>query len=205
MKENAAHDGHSQSHDVFNSPDKFVEKFDGPERDEWQKPDEVISSFNLTDDATVAEIGAGTGYFAIRIAEQVKDGQIVCFEQAPKMAEYLGKRVKELGLVNVEVRTDGIDGILTLDKQADLIFSVDVYHHIQDRVRFFAQAAQKLSPEGKMVIIDRTGEKIEGQPTGHRVPADKVKEEMKEAGFEFVEELDFLLPVQYYLSFKRIA
>ena len=205
MKENTAHGSHSQSHDVFNSPEKFVEKFDGPERDGWQKPNEVIRSFNLTDDATVAEIGAGTGYFSIRLAEQVKNGQVVCFEQAPKMAEYLEKRVKELGLDNVEVRTDGSDGILTLDKQADLIFSVDVYHHIQDRVRFFTQAAEKLSPEGKIVIIDRTEEKMEGQPTGHRIPVDTVKEEMKQAGFEFVEEQDFLLPVQYYLSFKRVA
>lgn len=201
MKENAAR----EANDVFNRPEIFVEKFDGPERDEWQKPDEVIKSFNLVEDATVAEIGAGTGYFAVRLAEQVKNVQIICFEQSPKMAAYLGKRVKELGLSNVDVRMDGSDGVLTLEKKADLIFSVDVYHHIQDRVGFFTQAAQALSPEGRVVIIDRTEERVEGHPTGHRIPADTVKEEMRVAGLELAEEFDFLLPVQYYLSFKHVS
>jgi hypothetical protein len=51
------HLGHS--HDVFNNPEMFVEKFDAPERDDWQKPDEVIQSFKLSPDARVIEIGAG--------------------------------------------------------------------------------------------------------------------------------------------------
>lgn len=203
MKQHTAHEVSSQSLDVFNSPEMFVAKFDSPERNTWQRPDEVIRSFNLTDDSIVVEIGAGTGYFAVRLAEFIKNGKIVCFEQAPKMAEYLENRLKELRLNNVAVRTDGSDGILVLEKQADLIFSVDVYHHIQDRISFFTHAAQSLSIEGKLVIIDRTEEKVEGQPAGHRISVETVKAEMKAAGLEFVEELNFLSPVQYYLSFKR--
>ncbi|HWU24500.1 MAG TPA: class I SAM-dependent methyltransferase, partial [Candidatus Paceibacterota bacterium] len=144
-----------------------------------------------------------TGYFAVRLAEQLKNGQVICFEQAPKMAEYLENRLRESGFSNTKVRTDGSDGNLALEKQADLIFSVDVYHHIQDRGRFFAQLAQSLSAEGRIVIIDRTEEKVENQPAGHRVSTEMVKEEMKAAGLVFVEELNFLLPIQYYLSFKR--
>jgi SAM-dependent methyltransferase len=194
MKINNEHESSHASQDVFNNPEIFIEKFDGADRDEWQKPDEVIKSFN---------IGAGTGYFSVRLAEQVRNGKVICFEQASKMAEYLQNRVRDLGLTNVEVRSDGTDGVFTLEKQADVIFSVDVYHHIQDPKRFFAKVAQNLSTDGVLVVIDRTEEKIEGQPTGHRVPAEKVIEEMGVAGFELVEKLDFLLPVQYYLSFKR--
>lgn len=204
MKINNDRGNSDTSRNVFDRPEMFVEKFDGPERDEWQKPDEVIKSFNLKDDSIVVDIGAGTGYFPVRLAEQVKNGKVICFEQAPKMAEYLENRVRDLGLSNVEVRSDGSDGIFTLEQPADLIFSVDVYHHIEDRISFFGHVAQNLSTEGLLVVIDRTEEKAEGQPTGHRVPAEKVIEEMKVAGFEHVESLDFLLPVQYYLSFKRI-
>ncbi len=203
MKINSGHGGGHASRDVFNNPEIFVDKFDGPDRDEWQKPDEVIKSFKLRDDSIVVDIGAGTGYFSVRLAEQVRNGKVICFEQASKMAEHLQNRVRDLGLTNVEVRSDGTDGIFLLEKQADVIFSVDVYHHIQDPKRFFAEVAQNLSTGGVLVVIDRTEEKIEGQPTGHRVPAEKVIEEMRVAGFELVEKLDFLLPVQYYLSFKR--
>ena len=203
MKINNEHESCHASQDVFNNPEIFIEKFDGVDRDEWQKPDEVIKSFKLRDDSVVVDIGAGTGYFSVRLAERVKNGKVICFEQASKMAEYIQNRVRDLGLTNVEVRSDGTDGVFSLEKQADVIFSVDVYHHIQDPKRFFAEVAQNLSTDGVLVVIDRTEEKIESQPTGHRVPAEKVIEEMGVAGFELVEKLDFLLPVQYYLSFKR--
>jgi cyclopropane fatty-acyl-phospholipid synthase-like methyltransferase len=196
------HGGHS--HNVFDNPLMFVEKFDGPERDEWQKPDEVIKSFNLHDDAVVIDIGAGTGYFTIRLADRLKNGKIFAFEQAPKMAEYLYDRVSKLGFNNVDVRTTESGGSPELEEKVDLIFSVDVYHHLENRINYFTKVSEYLKPEGVLVVIDRTEGKVAGQPMGHRVPQEKVKEEMKEAGFELVEELGFLLPVQYYLAFKRV-
>lgn len=140
MKINNEHGSSHASQDVFNNPEIFIEKFDGVDRDEWQKPDEVIKSFKLRDDSVVVDIGAGTGYFSVRLAEQVRNGKVICFEQASKMAEYLQNRVRDLGLTNVEVRSDGTDGVFTLEKQADVIFSVDVYHHIQDPKRFFCRS-----------------------------------------------------------------
>jgi len=205
--ENNATEHHhtSQGQSVFDTPEMFVEKFDGPERDQWQKPDEVIASFNLPPDATVVEVGAGTGYFAVRLAEHVRNGKIITFDQSKNMASYLGNRVRELGLTNVESRVSEADGSLQMQEQADLIFSVDVYHHLQDRVAYFSKLSGHLKPDGVLAIIDRTEEKVEGQPTGHRVPAGTVKKEMREAGFELVNEFDFLLPIQYYLTFKRAS
>ncbi|HRK61479.1 MAG TPA: class I SAM-dependent methyltransferase [Candidatus Omnitrophota bacterium] len=199
------HQSHAGSHDVFDNVEMFIEKFDGAERDEWQKPDEVIKSFNLPDDAVVVEVGAGTGYFAVRLAPQVKNGKVICYDQSAKMISYLGNRVSELGLTNVDARSTGPDGGLELEEKANLIFSVDVYHHLNDRVAYFSKIAQYLKPGGALVVIDRTEEKVEGQPTGHRVPKEKIIEEMKEAGFELATDFDFLLPVQYYLAFKRAA
>ncbi len=193
----------SDSHNIFDNPELFIEKFDGTERDDWQKPNEVIKTFSISSDAVVVEIGAGTGYFAVRLAKHVKYGHIFAYEQAPKMADYLRDRVNKLGLNNVDVRMTEPDGSLVLEKPADLIFSVDVYHHIHDRVSYFAKVLQNLKSKGMLVVIDRTEEKVEGQPMGHRVPTATVKKEMQEAGFELIEELSMLLPVQYYLAFKR--
>lgn len=200
---NSAHHHNSGSQNVFDSPELFIEKFDGPDREKWQKPTEVIEAFDISSDAVVVEIGAGTGYFAVRLAEHVKDGYIIAFEQAPKMADYLKDRVIKLGLRNVDVRMTEPDGSLVLEKPADLIFSVDAYHHISDRVAYFANVRQHLKPDGVLVVIDRTEEKVEGQPLGHRIPASKVIAEMKEAGFTLTQELELLQPVQYYLAFKR--
>jgi cyclopropane fatty-acyl-phospholipid synthase-like methyltransferase len=162
----------------------------------------VIRTFNLPDDAVVVEIGSGTGYFAVRLAGQVKNGKVIAFDQSANMVSYLEDRVSELGLNNIDAHTTEPDGSIALEEKADLIFSVDVYHHMQDQIPYFSNLASQLKPEGKLVIIDRTEEEVEGQPSGHRIPVEKVKEEMKEAGFELVEELDFLLPIQYYLTFK---
>ena len=194
-----------KSNNIFDNVDMFVEKFDGADRDEWQKPHKVIESFNLSDDAVVVEVGSGTGYFAVRLAPLLKNGKVICFDQSAQMISYLEKRTKELGLTNIDARTTEPDGNFKLEEKADLIFSVDVYHHMKDRISYFSDIAEYMKPNGAIVVIDRTDEKIEGQPMGHRVPKEKIKEEMKEAGFELVNDLDFLLPVQYYLAFKRAS
>ncbi len=192
-------------HDIFSNPKVLVEKFDAPDRDEWQKPDEVIASFNLPDDAIVVEIGSSTGYFAVRLAPHLKNGKVIGFEPSPKMATYLQNRATKLGLTNIYARASESDGSIKLEESADLIFSVDVYHHLTDRIAYFSNIAQYLKSGGVVVVIDRTEEKVEGQPMGHRVPKGQIVKEMKEAGFELTQEFDFLLPVQYYLSFKRTS
>lgn len=204
MKDNNnSNQGHSNN--IFDNVEMFIEKFDGAERDEWQKPDKVVESFNLPDDAVVVEVGSGTGYFAVRLAPLLKNGKVICFDQSSQMTSYLENRAKELGLTNVDARTTEPDGSLKLKEEADLIFSVDVYHHMKDRIAYFSKIAEYLKPDGAIVVIDRTDEKIEGQPMGHRVPKEEIKKEMKEAGFELVNDFDFLLPVQYYLAFKRVS
>jgi cyclopropane fatty-acyl-phospholipid synthase-like methyltransferase len=195
------HEDHSNS--IFDNVEIFIEKFDGADRDGWQKPDEVIRAFDLPDNAVVVDIGSGTGYFAVRIAPYVKNGKVICFDQSSPMTAHLRDRANELGLSNIDARITKSDGSFELEEKADLIFSVDVYHHLQDRVAYFSKITQHLKPKGVFVVIDRTEEKIEGQPTGHRVSAEKVKEEMKQAGFELVNDFGFLLPVQYYLAFKK--
>ncbi len=198
---NNSNQGHSNN--IFDNVEIFIEKFDGADRDEWQKPGKVIESFNLSDDSVVVEVGSGTGYFAVRLAPLLKNGKVICFDQSSRMTSYLENRAKELGLINVDARSTEPDGSFTLEEKANLIFSVDVYHHMKDRVAYFSKIAEYLKPDGIIVVIDRTDEKVEGQPTGHRVPKEEIKKEMKEAGFELVNDFDFLLPVQYYLVFKR--
>ncbi len=206
MKINTDHNDnrHSTEHaqNTFDNVGMFAEKFDSPERAVWQKPDEVIASFNLPDTATVVDIGAGTGYFTVRLAQYLKSGKIIAFDQARKMVEYLAERSRALGLPNVDVRKIESGERLDLKEKVDLIFCVDVYHHLSDRVVFFSSLLEHLNMGGSVVIIDRTKDEVPEHLKGHRVAPEIAKEEMAEAGFTLSSESDLLLPCQYYLTFK---
>src|SRR6185436_14140618 len=66
---------HTHQHS-FGDADKWSKVFDDPERDAWQKPHEVIQALSLKPDARVADVGAGTGYFAVRLAHMLPKGRV---------------------------------------------------------------------------------------------------------------------------------
>jgi cyclopropane fatty-acyl-phospholipid synthase-like methyltransferase len=195
------HEHHSPHH-RFDDPSALATHLDAPERDVWQQPEAVIESFQLADDATVAEIGPATGYFAVRLARRLKHGTVIGLDAEPKMVAYLQQRAAELGLTNIDARLAHSDQAIDLHQPVDLLLCVDTYHHLTDRVVYFSTCRHQLKADGKLIIIDRAANAPEGPPAGHRIPSATVKEELTNAGFTCVAELDFLLPYQYYLAFR---
>lgn len=193
--------GAPHAHHSFDDPAAFAQRLDAPERDVWQKPEHVIASFQLSPDATVAEIGAGTGYFVVRLARHLPNGTVIGLDAEPKMVAYVQQRAAELGLTNVDVRLAQQDAASALHEQVDLLLCVDTYHHLADRVAFFATYLTHLKVGGKLVIIDRALNAPEGPPADHRLSPETVKQELTQAGFTPVADMDFLLPYQYYLMF----
>jgi cyclopropane fatty-acyl-phospholipid synthase-like methyltransferase len=206
MRDNHGHhphhtdEGHAHHHS-FDDPSAFAQRLDAPERDDWQKPEEVIASFQLRDDATVAEIGAGTGYFVVRLASYLANGTVIGLDAQPQMVEYLRQRAAELGLTNVDARLVQPADALPLTEQLDLLLCVDTYHHIADRIALFSRYAKHLKRGGKLVIIDRAIDAPEGPPAEMRLSTENVQAELAQAGFALVAEMNFLLPYQFYLAF----
>jgi cyclopropane fatty-acyl-phospholipid synthase-like methyltransferase len=205
MKEHIDHHvptiGAPPAHHSFDNPAAFAQRLDAPERDVWQKPEHVIASFQLSDDATVAEIGSGTGYFVVRLARYLTNGKVIGLDTAPQMVAYLQQRAEQLGLTNVDARHAPQDAAIALTEQVDLLLCVDTYHHLADRVAYFSHYSKHIKRGGKLIIIDRAVDAPEGPPADHRLPTETVKQELTNAGFTPVTELDFLLPYQYYLVF----
>ena len=201
---NATYHGGDHSHHAFDNTELFTKRFDAPERDEWQKPSQVIDSLNLPDDSTVAEIGAGTGYFTVRLAKHLKKGKVIVLESAPKMAAYLEDRVEKLSLTNVDILLSETGNQMYLPEKVDLIMCVDSYHHITERVSYFSSLKQQLKHGGRIVIIDRPADSPVAPPHEYQTPPELVEKEMKQAGLELAQKFDFLLPHQFYLSFKPI-
>jgi len=192
-------DGHF--HHRFEDADRWAEVFDDPARDEWQKPDEVVAALALAPDARVADLGAGTGYFTVRLARQAPEGKVYAVDIEPDMVRHLEERAKGESLGNV-VAVLGKPDDPSLPEAVDVVLVVDTYHHIADRVAYFQRLASSLRDGGRLVIIDFTAESPMGPPVEHRISADQVIAELGKAGYALSKRHDFL-PNQYFLELTR--
>ena len=195
----AAQAPHTHQHE-FGDADKWAEVFDDPKRDGWQKPHEVIKALALKPDAVVADIGAGTGYFAVRFARMLPQGKIYAADIEPDMVRHLAQRAKREQLANVFAIQSATDDA-RLPEKVDLALFVDTYHHIEDRSRYFARLKGTLAPQGRVAIVDFTLDSEIGPPPRARVTPEQVKRELAKAGYELAGEHDFL-PNQYFLVFR---
>ena len=195
----AAQSPHTRDHS-FGDAEKWAKVFDDPKRDAWQKPHEVIRALALKPDAVVADIGSGTGYFAMRFAHMVPKGRVYGVDTEPDMVKHLAERAKREGMGNVTA-VAGAPGDPRLPEKADLVVLVDVYHHIENRGQYFSRLRDSLKPGGRVAVIDFRMESPDGPPKAARIAPAKVKAELKQAGYVLDREHGFL-PNQYFLVFR---
>jgi SAM-dependent methyltransferase len=196
----AAQVPHTHQHG-FGDAEKWARVFDDPERDAWQKPHQVIQALALKPDAVVADLGAGTGYFSVRLARMLPKGKVYAVDLEPDMVKYLGERARREGLKNVTAVAAAPDDA-RLPRKVDLVLLVDVYHHIDDRERYFSKLAGSLAPGSRVAVIDFKLDSPRGPPKSSRVPPERVKAELARAGYALTAEHAFL-PDQYFLEFSR--
>ena len=196
----AAQAPHTHRHS-FGDAEKWAHVFDDPERDAWQKPHQVIQALGLRPDAVIADIGAGTGYFAVRFANMVPAGKVYAVDVEADMVRYLAERAKKEKRPNL-VAVKGAAGDPRLPEKADLVVLVGVYHHIEQRERYFRALAASLKPGGRIAVIDFRMDSPSGPPKSARVAPERVKAELAAAGYALSEEHGFL-PRQYFLVFTR--
>jgi SAM-dependent methyltransferase len=185
----------------FAGAEQWARMFDDPERDRWQRPHEVIQALRLAPDAIVADIGAATGYFTVRIAHMTPGGRVYGVDIEPDMVKYLSERARRENLQNVASLLAKADDSM-LPVPVDLALLVDTYHHIDDRPAYFRRLKAHLKPAGEVAIIDFTADSPIGPPPGGRVGPVEVKNEMTQAGYSLAAEHTFL-PNQYFLVFRQ--
>ena len=116
------------------------------------------------------------------------------------MVKYLAERAERESLKNLSALM-GTPSDPRLPEKADLIVMVNVFHHIADRERYFRNLRGSLKPGGRIAIIDHNMDSREGPPRSARIAPERVKAELKSAGYAFVQEHGFL-PTQYFLVFR---
>jgi len=186
-------------HQRFDEPERWAREFEDPSRDAWQKPDEVIAALALKEDASVADLGAGTGYFSVRLARALPKGWVYGVDLEPAMTQYLEDRASREELGNLLTLTATEDSP-QLPAAVDCVLIVDTFHHLEDRVNYFYRLRSWLSPGGTLAIIDFNAKSTIGPPPEHRLSPEQVTEELTRAGFTLAAHHDFL-PNQYFLVF----
>ena len=193
----------SDHHHSFSDAEKWAHEFDDPGRDKWQKPHEVIQALKLRPDDAVADIGAGTGYFTVRLAHNVPQGRVYGVDIEPAMLKYLAERAQKQGLANVTAIAGAPDDA-RLPAKVDLVLMVDVYHHIENRDAYFRKLRDSLKPGGRIAIIDFRMDAPAGPPKSARIAPARVQAELKKAGYALAAQHGFL-PNQYFLIFAAGA
>ncbi len=184
-------------HHRFDNAEQWAKVFDDPKRDAWQEPDRVIAALELTRTMTVADIGAGTGYFTMRLAPLVKE--VVATDIEPNLIAYIKDRAKREGIANVRAQMTPPD-----DPQlvaVDRILVVDVWHHLGDRKAYAKRLAAALEPGGFVAVVDFKLDATMGPPKQHRLAPDAIVEDLNAAGLDA--KLAIELTEQYIVIARR--
>jgi ubiquinone/menaquinone biosynthesis C-methylase UbiE len=179
------------------SSDEYAKVLEDPSRDAWQKPHEVVMALDLKPTDVVADIGAGTGYFARRFAHHA--GTVYAVDIDPALLAIAGKDAPK-NLVTVLAAPDN-PGLT--NAVADVIFFCDVLHHIENRPAYYEKVARALKPGGRVVVIDFFKRELPvGPPMAMKLSESEVVTELQKAGFRLARKLE-MLPYQYYLVFEK--
>lgn len=164
----------------FEDADEWAKVFDDPERDAWQEPDRVIASLALDKTMVVADIGAGTGYFAVRIAPLV--AEVIATDIEPDMIRHLRERAEREGHDNIRAVLTPPDDPQLAAGTIDRILVADVWHHLGDRRAYATKLAAALAPDGLVAIVDFKLDATRGPPREHRLAPETVIADLEAAG-----------------------
>jgi arsenite methyltransferase len=196
-----AHHGAEMDH-RFSGADKWTRILDDPARDAWQRPDDVLRALELTPAMTVADVGAGTGYFAVRLARAVPEGQVIATDVEVDMVRHLEARARRERLPNLRAvrATDAVSGLAA--NSVDRILVVHVWHHLADRRAFARGLAAALRPGGKTVVVDFNLGAERGPPPNLRLPPEAITGDLAAAGLT-AKVSAVALPDQYLVEARR--
>jgi len=174
-----------------------------PDRDEWQRADQIMDALGVGEASFVADLGAGSGWFTIQLAGRVGPNGLVLAEDIQRpMIQAIKIRVDRIGLKNVTT----VLGTATdprLPVPVDAVLIVDAYHEMEQPVELLRNVATKLKPAGRIGIVDFT--KDGGGPgpaMEERVDPEVVIRDAQAAGLVLRSRENFL-KYQYMLVFEK--
>jgi ubiquinone/menaquinone biosynthesis C-methylase UbiE len=197
------HGQQRDTHPRLFPPEQLV-LLEGADRSEWQQPDRVMDALGIADGFRVADVGAGGGWFTIRLARRVgPQGKVYAEDIQPEMIVSIEQRVKREDLANVEIRS-GTASDPNLPKGLNAVLMVDTYPQIREPIVVLTKIAASLAPNGKLGIVDfkPDGAGGPGPDLSERISPDVIKRQAAAAGLKLLSHETFL-KYQYLLVFGK--
>ena len=175
---------------------------EGPDREAWQRPEQIMDALLIGEESVVADLGAGGGWFTIRLANRAVNGRVYAEDIQREMIESIKRRVEREGRKNVSFIL-GTPTDPRLPEPVDAVLIVDAYHEMSDPEALLRNVSKSLKPAGRLGIVDYTMEGGgPGPPTDERVDPERVIHDAQKAGLRLISRGTFLR-YQYLLVFGR--
>lgn len=174
-----------------------------PGREREEQPQKAIAALDLKPTDTVADIGAGTGYFSFRMSPLVPQGKVLAVDIQPEMLEMIEALKREKGITNVEPVLGTVSDPKLGRSRVDLALMVDAYHEFEYPKEMMQSLVQALKPGGRVVLLEYRGENplIAIKPL-HKMTQQQVRKEMAAVGLVWQETKNDL-PQQHILVFRK--
>lgn len=185
--------------------ESLVADYESKDRGIWQKPELVISFLGEIQNKTVADIGAGTGYFTFRLVPKAKkvigidiDARFISFLDSVKV------RLPEVYRNRFESRLAKFDDPLLKPGEADDVIIVNTYAYIENRVQYLRTLSKGMAPDGQLLIIDFKKNNLPvGPPDQYKVALAEVERELLSTGFKIVKVDKDVLDYQYIVLAQK--
>jgi ubiquinone/menaquinone biosynthesis C-methylase UbiE len=160
-------------------------------RDSWQRVPDVFAALAIGEGSRVADVGAGRGYFTVRLAAQVGNaGRVYAVDIDESSLRRLRNRIDADSLTNVEVIRGEVDNPLLAAGELDAVLVVDTYHEMTEYAAMLSRIREALAPGGRLVMLDfqppDPSASRSGQTARHTIAMEIAERELAEAGFEIV-------------------
>ena len=184
-------------------PPELLGQLEGPDRDLYQRPEQIMDALQIGEGSVVADLGAGGGWFTVRLASRVgPNGRVYAEDIQEQMINAIGRRVELLGLKNVIPKLGSPVDPQIPAGTLDAVLIVDAYHEVEQPVALLKNVAKTLKPNAVIGIVNY---KKDGGGPGpamdERVDAEKVIADAKAAGLELRRRDNNILPYPYLLIF----
>ena len=174
------------------------------ERELEEEPDKALDALGTLAGLTVADVGAGSGYFTVRLASRVgTSGRVYANDLQPEMLKMLGARLAQDRVTNVTLIQGGEDDPRLPPASVDLVLMVDVYHEFSEPQKLLRAIGASLKPSGRLVLLEYRKEDptIPIRPE-HKMSIAEAKMEVEAEGFT-LSKVDESLPRQHILVFTK--
>ena len=174
------------------------------ERVQEEEPDRALDALGTLSGLSVADVGAGSGYFTVRLASRVgSKGRVYANDLQPEMLKMLGARLSRERISNVTLVQGGVDNPRLPANAIDLILMVDVYHEFSEPQKMLGAMRAALKPDGRLVLLEYRKEDPDVPIRfEHKMSVAEARLELEAEGFA-LSQVDTRLPRQHILIFNK--